>query len=122
MDSEGYLDICGHGSMGTVKVLLKTDMIPMEFQDGLCGVVLDPPAGEVEAGTCAKMALFYEQNRLAPGEFYPYKSLFGTRFYGRIVGETLVGNQRAIIPEITEKAYITGIHQFIADKKDPFKE
>lgn len=83
-------------------------------------------AGQVDrspcgTGTCAKMAMLYEQNRLAIDEQYLYQSLFGTTFTGRIVEETAVGAKRAVIPEITGRAYITGIHQFVIDPDDPLR-
>ncbi len=49
MDSGGYLDMCGHGSMGTAAVLVDTGMVPV---DGLGNgmekeIILDTPAGMV---------------------------------------------------------------------------
>ncbi|MBF0230800.1 MAG: proline racemase family protein [Desulfamplus sp.] len=73
-------------------------------------------------GTCAKMAYLYEKGKLAIGEPYLHASIIDTVFTGKIIGETLVGDRRAILPEITGRAYITGFHNFIVQKNDPFKE
>ncbi|MBF0376511.1 MAG: proline racemase family protein [Desulfamplus sp.] len=73
-------------------------------------------------GTCAKMAYLYEKGKLAIGEPYLHASIIDTVFTGKIIGETLVGDRRAILPEITGRAYITGFHNFIVQKDDPFKE
>ena len=83
-------------------------------------------AGQVDrspcgTGTCAKMAVLNKKNRLKPGEIYRYKSIIGTEFQGRILEETTIGNYKAVIPEITARAYITGIQQFVMDADDPFK-
>ncbi|MBC2712593.1 MAG: proline racemase family protein [Desulfosarcina sp.] len=247
MDSRGYLDMCGHGSIGAVTVLINTGMIPMPHQHKayLHDVVLDTPAGKISAralienntakevtfqnvpaffyesveiqipsvgnlsaaisyggnffalvdaqaiktklelknieklkslgleirdavndavciihpltgekksvdlveiyqegnpvknmvvfgngqvdrspcgtGTCAKMAYLYSKGILPIGQPYIHASIIGTTFVGRIVGETVVGEKKGIIPEITGQAHITGIHHFVSDEQDPFK-
>jgi len=73
-------------------------------------------------GTCAKMALLNSQGKLKLGEEYSYQSIIGTEFKGRIVEEVNLGRYKAILPEITGSAYITGIQQLILDNADPFKE
>lgn len=73
-------------------------------------------------GTCAKMALLNFQGKLKLGEEYSYQSIIGTEFKGRIVEEVSLGRYKAILPEITGSAYITGIQQLILDNADPFKE
>ncbi|MBF0303453.1 MAG: proline racemase family protein [Desulfamplus sp.] len=73
-------------------------------------------------GTCAKMAYLYEKGKLAIDEPYVNASIINTLFTGKIIGETKVGNRKAILPEITGRAHITGFHNFIADDDDPFKE
>lgn len=72
-------------------------------------------------GTCAKMAMLHAKNKLEVGQVYRYKSIIGTEFQGKIVGETRVGDYKAIIPEVTGSAYIIGIQQFVVDEEDPFK-
>ena len=72
-------------------------------------------------GTSAKMAMLHLNNKLKVGEVYKYRSIIGTEFYGKIVKETRVGDYKAIIPEITGSAYITGIQQFVIEEEDPFK-
>ncbi len=72
-------------------------------------------------GTCAKMAWLHKMGRLSVDEPYHHSSILNTRFMGRIVAETRVGDRAAIVPEITGSAHITGFHQFVAECKDPFK-
>lgn len=47
MDSEGYLNMCGHGSIGSVTVAVETGIIQVDGSDS--EVVLDTPAGIVRA-------------------------------------------------------------------------
>ncbi len=49
MDTVGYLDMCGHGSMGTVMVLVETGMIPFEKRETRKSLALDTPAGLIHA-------------------------------------------------------------------------
>lgn len=248
MDSKGYLDMCGHGSIGAVTVLLGTGIIPVDMQSngGSQKVVIDTPAGKITAdatvnngvvtevkicnvpafyydsltidlpgagkvnveisyggnffalvnvrelnmelkignieklksfgieirrlvndaitvihpgsgqkcpvalteiyqdgtpcknmvvfgngqidrspcgtGTCAKMAYLYEKGKLGIGEPYNHASIINTTFTGKILKESVVGNRRAILPEITGQAHITGFHRFVSDSSDPFNE
>jgi proline racemase/trans-L-3-hydroxyproline dehydratase len=248
MDSKGYLDMCGHGTIGTVSVLINTGMVPIDHPGNpqSLEVTIDTPAGKVSAvaliqdqtakevtfrnvpaffhgyheirlpsigtirvaisyggnyfalvdartlntalelnnldrlrslaldirnavngtvtiihpptgekknvdlveiyqdgdpvknmvvfgsgqvdrspcgtGTCAKMAYLYEKGLLPIKEPFIHASILGTTFMGRVVEETLVGDRRGIIPEITGQAHITGIHQFVANELDPFKD
>jgi proline racemase len=48
--------------------------------------------------------------------------VLGTRFVGRIARRTRVGDVEAIVPAISGRAWITGIHQFVLDPDDPFPE
>jgi proline racemase len=73
-------------------------------------------------GTCAKMAMLNAKNMLGIQEEYTYRSILGTEFKGRIIERKMLETgQEAIIPEITGTAHITGIHQLIAKRDDPFK-
>jgi proline racemase/trans-L-3-hydroxyproline dehydratase len=56
MDSGGYLDMCGHGSMGAVVVLLETGMLSGDIQEksNLRTLALDTPAGLIHARAVIK--------------------------------------------------------------------
>ncbi|SLM31724.1 Proline racemase [Desulfamplus magnetovallimortis] len=73
-------------------------------------------------GTCAKMAWLYSKGKLGMMEPYPYMSILGTQFTGKILGETMVGAKPAILPEIEGEAFITGFHNFVMQARDPFQE
>ncbi len=72
-------------------------------------------------GTSAKMATLYAKGKLAIGEDFVYESILGTMFRGKILEETKIGQYKAIIPEITGSAYITGFNHFVIDESDPVK-
>jgi len=72
-------------------------------------------------GTCAVMAVLSAMGLLGPGEPFVHESIIGTRFRGRVVGETSVGDVPAILPEIEGAAYITGESVFLIDETDPLR-
>jgi proline racemase len=71
-------------------------------------------------GTSAKLAALHARGELGVGEEFVNRSVIGTRFGGRIVEETSVGGLPAVVPEITGRAWITGMGQYVLDPEDPF--
>ena len=59
-------------------------------------------------GTCAKMATLVAKGELNIGDKLVYESIIRTKFSGRPLEKTKVGDYDAIIPEVTASAYITG--------------
>jgi proline racemase len=72
-------------------------------------------------GTCAKMAVLHAKGELKVNEKFISESIIQTRFVGQIIGETHVGEIKAVLPRVTGRAYITGFHQFVLDPDDPFQ-
>ncbi|GAA0734801.1 proline racemase [Clostridium oceanicum] len=72
-------------------------------------------------GTSAKMALLHAEGKMKVGEEIVNESIICTKFRGKILSETKVGEYDAIIPEITGSAYVTGFSQFLVDPDDPVK-
>ena len=70
----------------------------------------------------ARMALFHARGDLKVGDMFRARSIIGSQFTGRIAATTTVGSLSAIIPEITGRAWITGIHQHLLDPEDPWPE
>jgi proline racemase len=70
-------------------------------------------------GTSAKMAMLYSKGLLGLGQTYVQESIMGTFFSGLLTSETRVGKLRAVVPEITGSAWITGFNQLIMDPTDP---
>jgi proline racemase len=91
--------------------------------DGRAAVAIHPgwldrsPCG---TGTSARMAQLHGRGRLAVGDTFVHESVLGTRFTGRVAAETTVAGRPAIVPEITGRAWITGMGQYLLDADDPF--
>jgi proline racemase len=71
-------------------------------------------------GTSARMAALWARGELALGEDFVNESPIGTRFTGRLVEEVTVGGLPAVVPEVTGRAWITGMGQYLLDASDPF--
>jgi proline racemase len=71
-------------------------------------------------GTSARMAQLHARGELAVGAPFVNESVIGTRFTGRLVAETTVAGRPAVVPEITGRAWITGMGQYLLDPDDPF--
>jgi proline racemase len=71
-------------------------------------------------GTSARMAQLHDRGELGLDEPFVNESVIGTRFTGRLVAETRVGGLPAVVPEITGRAWVTGMGQYLLDADDPF--
>jgi proline racemase len=73
-------------------------------------------------GTAAVMAVIDAMGLLGADKPFVHESLIGTRFSGRVVSRTVVGDYEAIVPEIEGSAWITGEHTFLIDDTDPLSD
>lgn len=70
----------------------------------------------------ARMAVLAARGEMGAEDRLTVRSLIGSTFAGRILGETEVGGTPAIRPEISGRGWITGIHQHMLDPDDPWPE
>lgn len=70
----------------------------------------------------ARMAVLHARGQMQIGDRLTARSVIGSIFSGTILGETRVGNRPAILPEISGRGWITGIHQHMLDPSDPWPE
>ncbi|MFD2757908.1 proline racemase family protein [Gulosibacter faecalis] len=71
-------------------------------------------------GTSARMAELWSRGELALDTDFINESFIGSKFTGRLIGQTKVGEYDAVIPTITGRAWVTGIGQYLLDPTDPF--
>jgi proline racemase len=74
------------------------------------------------SGTSARLALLHAQGRLPAGAPLHHRSIVGSEFTGRVVGETEVAGRPAVITEVEGSAYRTGRATFELDQDDPLGE
>ena len=88
-------------------------------------VVIDP--GKLDRSPCgtgcsARMAVLNVKGEMKKGDRMIGRSIIDSRFDCAIVNEVNIGNKKAIIPSIRERAWITGTHQLTLDSDDPWPE
>jgi proline racemase len=71
-------------------------------------------------GTSARMAQLHARGELGIGQDFVNESFIGTRFIGRLTGETTVGGRPAVLPTVNGRAWVTGTAQYLLDPADPF--
>lgn len=71
-------------------------------------------------GTSARMAQWYAQGHLKPGDKFVHESIIGSVFTGTIEEETTVAGRPAIRPGIEGWAIITGHNTIFFDDEDPY--
>ncbi len=71
-------------------------------------------------GCSALMAVLHAKGLMRVGETYISRSVIDSKFIGRISGETTTGNHKAIIPQITGRAWISGQTTLMLDPDDPW--
>ena len=82
--------------------------------------------GEVDrsptgTGVSGRAAIEHARGRLAPGEGLVIESVIGTRFQVRVLRETAVGGAPAMVPEVTGRAFITGVNELVLEPGDPLE-
>jgi trans-L-3-hydroxyproline dehydratase len=70
-------------------------------------------------GTAGRVAQLYARGRLGLGEVLVNESIIGTRFTGRAVRETVVGEFPAVVPEVAGEARVMGFATWVIDPDDP---
>jgi len=87
-------------------------------------VVVAPPGAidcsPCRTGTSAMLARLHHLGALDAGGVLINEGILGTTFLGRVARRVEVGDIRGIVPEITGRAYMTGLHQWVLDPEDPF--
>lgn len=69
-------------------------------------------------GTSARMAQLYAKGKLKKGEEFIHESYIGSKFIGKVVEETSIGDIPAIVPSIQGWAKVYGYNNIIIDEND----
>jgi len=71
-------------------------------------------------GCSARMAVLHAQGKMNPGDVYRARSIIGSEFICGIDSTTSLGENAAIVPTVSGRAWITGTHQLMLDPDDPW--
>jgi len=82
--------------------------------------------GEVDrcptgSGVSGRMAIHKARKEIDYGKTMTIESITGSVFTGSVISEEDYGSFKAVIPQVEGTAYITGMHMFVIDPKDPMK-
>ena len=71
-------------------------------------------------GVSARLALHRAKGEIEDGQHIVIESILGaaSTFSGRVAGHAQVGPYRAVVPEVSGRAFITGRHEFVLDPND----
>ncbi|MFT5218213.1 MAG: proline racemase [Planctomycetota bacterium] len=88
------------------------------------GATILPP-GRIDRSPCgtgnsARMALLHQRGELTVGDSYTARSIIGSEFNLTLLATTLVGRQPGVLPRVSGRAWIHGIHQIGIDPDDPY--
>jgi proline racemase len=100
-------------------VVVSTGTLDWDKPSTWTGAIDRSPCG---TGTCAKMAVLHAKGELPLGQDFHHEGILGTVFTGRLVEETNVSSQRAVVPTLSGQAWITGMATYVLDTTDPFPE
>jgi proline racemase len=92
---------------------------------GRNAVVISP--GKIDRSPCgtgssARLAVLHARGLIEVGETYVSRSLIDSEFRCQITQDLSVGATAAVRPQISGRAWITGIHQYGLDPTDPYPE
>lgn len=100
-------------------VVVSTGAFDWDRPETWTGALDRSPCG---TGTCAAMAVLHAKGALGLHEDFVHEGILGTRFVGRLVEETTVGELAAVVPTLSGQAWITGFAEYVLDETDPFPE
>lgn len=105
------------GATAKNAVVVSTGQLDWDRPATWTGVLDRSPCG---TGTCARMAALHAKGELGLNEDFHHEGILGTIFTGRLIEETMLAGQKAVVPTIRGQAWITGIAQYVVDPEDPF--
>jgi proline racemase len=73
-------------------------------------------------GTSARLALLHARGELKVGEPFRHTSILDTVFDCRVLETTKAVEVPAVIPEVSGRAWLTGVSHYGVDPEDPFPE
>ncbi|NWA29789.1 proline racemase family protein [Pseudomonas gingeri] len=85
------------------------------------------PPGRVDRSPCgtgssANLATLAARGLVQPGDQLTSRSTIGGEFKVELLGLTEVGDRTAVLPRVTGRAWVYGLHQIGVDPDDPLRE
>lgn len=89
-------------------------------------VVVAPP-GALDRSPCgtgasAHLASLMAKGLIEEGQSVGFEGLLGTIFSGKVLSSAQRDGRMHVVPQVSDRAYITEFHQFVLDRDVPFPE
>ena len=115
-----------HPEKPEINSLSYTMFIDTRADGSLVGATVLPP-GRLDRSPCgtgnsARLAVRHARGEAKPGETRYAHSIIDSRFGVTFKQETTVAGRAAVIPEISGRGWIHGIHQIGIDPSDPYPQ
>ena len=107
------------GAHGRNAVIMSNGRLDWNRPETWTAMIDRSPCG---TGTSAIMATMFARGELRLHEDFIHESIVGTKFRGRLIEETKVGNYDAVVPTIAGQAWITQHSKIILHQTDPFPQ
>ena len=100
---------------------------PTDQEDGAIKNAVIIPPGAIDrspcgTGTSAKLSVLAAKGQIKKGESFIHQSIIGSQFKCKYLDDAEVAGIPAVIPQVTGRAWVTGIHTFLLDPDDIFQE
>ncbi len=117
------LEVC-HRQLEALNGISYTMFVGHDNSGNLKGATILPP-GRIDrspcgTGNCARLAVMFQRGEVKVGEKRVARSIIDSEFEISITGTTSVAGQAAILPRVSGRGWIHGIHQIGLDPSDPF--
>jgi proline racemase len=107
IEGVSYTMFVGHDDHGTMKGA--TIMPPGRIDRSPCGT-----------GTSARLAVMFARQQIAEGDSRIARSIIGSEFNVSILGTTTIAGRPAVLPRVSGRGWLHGIHQIGLDPTDPY--
>lgn len=113
-----------HPEMAAINYISYTMFIDETEEGELIGTTVLPP-GRLDRSPCgtgnsARLALRHARGETSPGDKVSAQSVIGSKFDIEFVAETKIGNRPAVLPRVSGRGWIHGMHQIGVDPTDPY--
>jgi proline racemase len=107
------------GKQSANAVVLTSGKLDKNDESSWTGVLDRSPCG---TGTSGRMAALHARGQLEIGEEFSHHSILGGEFIGLLKEEVDYHGQRAVMPNITGRAWVTGVCEWRIHPTDPFPQ
>ncbi len=115
-----------HPEQPAIRGLAYTMFVDRQANGDLVGATVLPP-GRIDrspcgTGNCARLAVRHARGEARPGETLTAHSIIDSSFQVTFQAETSVAGRPAVMPQISGRGWIHGLHQIGVDPSDPYPQ